>query len=198
MDTFLDTCIILSRFDNKDKYYERICIFLDDPEQKIISLYQEQEEIPNLFLRKKKVINEALRLFKNSHHSISFEGLTNKEKLLLKNLATRIRLGKETETDLKNKLREMILWETKVSSYLQTKISRKVVPIAEIKNNLVFIIKKANQNSADAKIIASAIQEHQENELVAFTLDKNDWKINSLRDKIESKGYKCPEARFLR
>ena len=198
MDTFLDTCIILSRFDDKDKYYERICIFLDDPQPKILSLYQEQEEIPNLFRRKKKVINEALHFFKNPLHPVNYGGLTNKEQAVLRSLISKIKFNKETEEDLREKLREIINWETKVNLYIQSKITRKVIPISEINLDLVLLIRAVNQNSADAKIIASAIQEHQENELVAFTLDKNDWKIKSIKEKIESMDYRCPETRFLR
>jgi ADP-glucose pyrophosphorylase len=77
-------------------------------------------------------------------------------------------------------------------------VCRKVIPLLEIREELVNIIKKHNQNKADAKIIASAIQEHQKSKLIAFTLDKNDWKINSLKEKIQELGYSSPEVRFLR
>jgi glutaredoxin-related protein len=198
MDTFLDTCIILSRFNDQDKYYERICIFLDDPGSKIISKYQEQEEIPNLFRRKKRVINEALQFFKDRKYLVNYEGLTNKEQAILRSLVSKINFNKETEENLREKLREIINWETKVNFYVQSKISRKVVPVLDINMDLVMLIKKINQNSADAKIIASAIQEHQKDNLIAFTLDNRDWKINSIKQEIQDMNYACPETRFLR
>ena len=198
MDNFLDTCILISRFDDKDKYYETICIFLDDPEDKIISTYQEKKEIPMLFLRKKKIIREAILYLKDSNHLVDFANLTNREKISLKSLLAQISLKKETEDSLKQKLGEIILLERKVLAFIQTKISRKIIPIDSIDENLVKLIKKRNQNKADSKIIASAIQEHQKNNLIAFTLDKKDWKINSVKRRIEDLGYKCPDVRFLR
>lgn len=197
-DSFIDTCIIISGFDSKDKYYETINIFLDGPEKIIISVYQEHEEIPNLFSRKQKLFTEAIKFYKNPLHPVDYSTLTDKEKILLKTLLTKIHLKQENEDSLNQMLEEVIDLKIKVFHFIQKRVYRKVVPILEIKEELVNLIKKHNQNKADAKIIASAIQEHQKNKLIAFTLDKNDWKINSIKEKIQELNYDCPEVRFLR
>lgn len=198
MDNFLDTCIIITRYDNKDTNYEKICIFLEELNNIIISVYQEQEEIPKLFNRKKKMIRESISFNLNRTHVVDFSDLSDREVITLKKLITRINLNQETEENLKNMLREMILLERKVLGFIQNKVTRKVIPVCDIKEELVNEIKRLNQNKADAHIIASAIQEHQKNKLIAFTLDKKDWKINEIRDKIEGLNFKCPEIRFLR
>jgi hypothetical protein len=198
MDSFLNSCILISRFDSKDNYHEVCSIFLDNDDNKLISLYQDQVEIPNLFSRKKKLINQALLFFDNRKHTPDFKDLTDKERLLLKNLILSILSGKTSKEDLNHKVKEIISLEKKVLSFIQKKISKKVIPLCDIKEDLVNVVKNFNHNSADAKVIASAILEHQNNKLIAFTLDKKDWKINTIRHRIEDMGYACPEVRFLR
>ncbi|MEK6859923.1 MAG: hypothetical protein AABX54_03845, partial [Nanoarchaeota archaeon] len=66
MDDFIDTCVIIASFDNKDKYYEIINIFLEGTERLVISIYQEKEEIPNLFLRRQKLFMEVIKFLQNS------------------------------------------------------------------------------------------------------------------------------------
>jgi len=198
MDDFIDTCVIISSLDAKDKYHDTVNIFLNGSENILISFYQEQEEIPNLFLRKQKLFTEAIKFYKNPLHPVDYSNLTDKEKILLKTLLTRIHLKQENEDSLNQMLEEVIDLKIKVIHFIQKRVCRKVVPTLEIKEELVNIIRKHNQNKADAKIIASAIQEHQKNKLIAFTLDKNDWKINSIKEKIQELNYNCPEVRFLR
>jgi hypothetical protein len=198
MDDFIDTCIIISSFDAKDKYYETTNIFLEGSKDIIISYYQDKEEIPNLFLRRQKLFMEAIRFFKNPLYSIDYGGFTEREKMLLKTLLTKVHLKQENDESLNKMLEEVIALRRKVLHFIQKKVSKKVIPVTDIKEDLVNIIKRINQNKADAKIIASAIQEHQKNKLIAFTLDKNDWKLNSIRAKIENLGHDCPEVRFLR
>lgn len=196
MDEFIDTCIIISGLDNKDKYYEVIQIFLSGSKNIIISIYQEKEEIPKLFLRKEKIFLEAIKFCKNPQYSVDYSSLTDKEKIFLKTLITKISQKQENEQAIKDMLKEVIILKRNVNYFIQKKVIRKVTPV--IDENLTKIIKQYNQNKADAKIISSAIQEHQKNNLIAFTLDKNDWKILPVKDKIEGMGFSCPEIRFLR
>ena len=132
---------------------------------------------------------------KNTNEILS---ITDKEKIILKKLRHQIASGLETEDGLIEKQREILLIRKKINEFIQTRISKKVIPIEKIDPTLVSLITKENKNKADAKIISSAIQEHQENELIAFTLDKNDWKIIPIKEKIENLKFKCPEVRFLR
>ena len=198
MDDFIDTCVIIASFDNKDKYYEIINIFLEGTERLVISIYQEKEEIPNLFLRRQKLFMEVIKFLQNSDYPIDYSDFTEREKISIKKLLTRITLKQESEESLNKMLEEVITLRRKVFHFIQKKVFKKVIPIVDIKGDLVSIIKRINQNKSDAKIIASAVQEHQTNNLIAFTLDKNDWKLNSIREKIENLGYECPEVRFLR
>ena len=198
MNDFIDTCVIISSLDNKDKYYEATSIFLEGSKNIIISIYQEKEEIPNLFMRREKLFTEAVRFLKNSNYKINYSGFTDKEIIFLKKLETKIILHQENEDSLKNMLREVLILKKNVNYFIQKKVFKRVIPLVEIEEDLIKIIKKSNNNLADAKIITSAIQEHQKNNLIAFTLDKNDWKIQRVKDEIENLKYKCPEVRFLR
>ena len=198
METFVDTCIIFTAFDKMDKYHEVINIFLEGNERVIISVYQEKEEIPRWFLRKQKFFMEAIKFLKNNSYAIDYTVFTDSEKIILKKLTHQIVGGIETEESLMKKHQELLLLRKKVLEFIQIKVSKKVTPIEDLNQNLINIIRKENNNKADAKVISSAIQEHQKNQLIAFTLDKKDWKILPIKEKIERLDYRCPEIRFLR
>ena len=85
-----------------------------------------------------------------------------------------------------------------VTKFIQKEVTRKVIPIPEIRGDLVQIIFEKNRNKADANILSSAIQEYQKNQLVIITLDKKDWKILSIQEKIENLDLECPRVEFLR
>jgi len=198
MKDFLDTCILFTAFDTRDVHYEEVCIFLENQDDFLISIYQEKEEIPKLFLRKQRFFMEAIKFSKNRGHITDYSIFTDKEKIILKKLRHQIVSGLETEEGLMKKQREILLIRKKINEFIQTRISKKVIPIEKINPTLVSLIVKENKNKADARIISSAIQEHQENKLIAFTLDKNDWKIIPIKKKIEDLKFRCPEVRFLR
>ncbi len=198
MEIFLDTCVIISAFNNKDRYFEVAEICLQDPEEKIISIYQDEIEMPNLFSRKERAFKEIFSYIQNKSYNVNFSGFTDKEKIEIKKLLQKINLRQENFESILIKKQELDFIRMNVIRFIQKKIQRKVIPLEDIRKDLVDMIKDVNGNKADAKVITSAIQEHQQKELIAFTLDKKDWKILPLKEKIEQLNLKCPEVRFLR
>src|SRR4030043_930923 len=118
MDDFIDTCVIIAGFDNKDKYYEIINIFLDGTESIVISVYQEKEEIPRLFFRREKLFIEAIKFLKNNNYKIKFSEFTDIEQINLKKLLMKINLKQENEISLNNMLREVLILKRNVNYFI--------------------------------------------------------------------------------
>lgn len=198
MDNFIDTCVILSKFDMKDKFHHNCEEFLDNNSNHIISFYQDKTEIPFLFYRKEKVISEALKFSLIPSHQIDYNDLSPKERILLKKMIADIKLFNLPQSELFLRKKAMIFFKQQILSFIQKKITRKVIPEDIIDNALVQILFNKINNQADSKIISSAIQEHQNNKLQLITNDSSDWKKEVIVESTKGTKYiDIPNIKYL-
>lgn len=198
MDNFLDTCIILAKFDFKNKFHKKSEEFIDSNNHLIISVYQERFEIGYLFFRKEKIISESIRYIQIPNYSVDTKNLTPKDILLLKKNIARIKLLEVSEQKLFLFKRDLLLLKHQINSFIKNKIDRRVIPLEKIDLLLVEQIKDKISNTADSNILASAVQEHQENSLVIITNDAKDMKKESLVEILKGTKYsKTPDIKYL-
>ncbi len=198
MDNFLDTCIIVAKFDKKDKFHKGSEEFIDKNKELVISFYQEKREVPFLFFRKEKILTEAIKLSAIPTYLPNIDKLTTKDQIILKKIVAKLKLYELTQQDLFNLKRDVILLKQKIFYFINNKISKKIIPLETIDLNLVAKIKKKIQNEADSNIISSAIQEHQKHELVIITNDISDWKKEVLIEILKDTEYnEIPEIKYL-
>ena len=198
MDNFLDTCIILAAFDKKEKFHRNSKEFLNNSSNLIISVYQEKKEMPFLFFRKEKILTEAIKSSAIPTYPPNTSKLTIKDQIILKKIIAKLRLQEMFQQDLFIFKKELILLKQEITYFINNKISRKVIPLDMIKLEIVAKIKEKIQNEADSNVLASAIQEHQENKLIIITNDINDWKRDILIEALKETEYKkVPEIKYL-
>lgn len=198
MDNFLDTCIIISKFDIKDKFYEKCNNFLDNNNNFILSIYQDKIELPFLFYRKEKVISEAIKFSIMPSQGVDYKDLTPKEVIILKRLIADIKLYNIIQSELFKRRKAIVFFKQQILSYIQKNISRKVIPLEKIDKILVKNIFDKIKNEADSNIISSAIQEHQDNKLLIITNDSKDWKKETIIQVTQNTNYKeIPEIKYL-
>lgn len=198
MDSFLDTCIIISYWDKKDKINLAVIKFIDSGKNFIMSVYQDKREIPFLFFRKNKVICEAIKFSAWSSYLPNLDKLTLKDEINLKKMVAKIKIGELSQQELFLLQKEIQLLKQKINYFVKNKITRKVISLERIDLDLVDLLKKQIKNSADCFIISSAIQEHAENKLEVITNDKKDWSKERIKEAIKQTKYReSPEIKFL-
>lgn len=198
MDNLLDTCIIISKFDEMDKFHKNSNKFIKDNKNFIISIYQEKKEIGYLLFRKEKIIIQAIRFCSTFNDKLDLQGLTQKDIMKLKKTIARIKLSELSKEDLFHFKKSLIIFKHKVNYFIKNEICRKIVPLDKIDLVLVEFMKDKISNSADSHILASAIQEHQENNLKIITNDINDIKKEYLVEALKNFSYKkIPEIKYL-
>ncbi len=199
MDNFLDTCIILAKFDEKNKFHKNSNDFIGINKNLIISFYQEKKEIPFLFFRKEKMIMEAIKYSSNSNYLPDLKDLTQKDKIIFSKMLTKMKLGELTKQELIIEFRrDFFILKQGVMNFIKNGPLKKVIPLEKIDLLLVEQIKDKISNTADSNILASAIQEHQENKLIIVTNDAKDIKKEYLLEVLKGTKYSdVPEIKYL-
>jgi hypothetical protein len=198
MDNFLDTCIILAKHDKKDKFHEGSKKFINNNNNFIISFYQDRKEIPFLFYRKERIITEAIKLSAIPTYQPSIENLTTKDKMILKQIITKLKLYDLSQQELFGFKRDLILLKQEINYFIKNKISRKVIHLEKIDLILKKRIYDKIKNEADSNIFCSAIQEHNENKLIIITNDVTDCKKENFIEAIKDTEYKeVPEIKYI-
>ncbi|MBM3234419.1 hypothetical protein FJZ19_04990 [Candidatus Pacearchaeota archaeon] len=198
MDIFLDTCIIIANFDEKDKFYLLAKRFISKNKSFIISIYQEKKELPYFFFRKDKILSEAIKFSAYSSYSIDTKDLRPKDELNLKKIIAQIKAGSLMQSELLIWKREIYLLRQKINYFIRNNISRRVTPLEKIDSNLVNLLNSLINNKADCYILASAIQESKQIKLIIITTDKGDWNRERIVEIIKQTSYKeVPEIKYL-
>lgn len=200
MDNFLDTCILINYHNEKSKLHNNSKEFINKEKEFIISEFQNIREIPYLLyrlkLRSKVIISKAIM---PSKEIPEIKKLTPRDKQKVKEILSEFALGLKTIKDLFDMKQEIFLLERKLNEFILTKIKKIVTPLNKINNNLVKDIKIFNNNHQDAMVIASAIEEHQNNNLRLITSDKEDWKKKDIANACIKNNYKkIPEVVLIK
>lgn len=175
MDNFLDTCVIIDNFNEKSNFHDTSKSFIVAEKDFIISEFQKKQEIPFLLyrmkLKTKIIISKALMPNKEI---CQIKKLTPRDKREIKEILSEYALGLKSIKDLYDLRKEVFFLEKKLNSFIETQISRLVTSTEKIDRLLAKDVEKLNNNFQDSMVIASAIQEHQQNKLILPTTDKND------------------------
>ncbi|MCH7850771.1 MAG: hypothetical protein IH845_03970 [Nanoarchaeota archaeon] len=190
MNNFLDTCVIIANFDEIESHHKRAKEFIGGNERFLISEFQKSNEIPGLFLRKRRSVMKILKFIMTQ--TLDLEGYGNK-KIELKELLKKYSLENPTKENLNELIGILNGLERKVDDFINLKIE-KIIPNCTNKK----LIKSLEiVNMPDAKIIASALIEHQTNPLILNTLDKKDWEKKKIKRACYRNDFNIPQVNYL-
>ncbi len=215
MRWFLDMCIVLYYIGEGDRpdLNKKTLIFVKEKEESIFLLcyYIKEVDIPKWLRRQKIAYREVLKSLKDKSYSLysskEAKNLTSRDKKKVVKLLT-IFKNFETINSIDKIERIFLYLEQQINEFFQRYIDEFVIPVGEIDFELQSHLKdflnlgSVIKNDSDAKTIASAIQEHQNKELVIITADKNDWNKELIEEvhnhyALKKKYKKLPEIKYL-
>lgn len=207
MRWFLDMCIIVfySREgeDIKIKNSKRFVNNKKDDKFILCHLIIE-DNIPKWKKRQRTVINEVVKKINNPNYNI---GESNESKILYdkdKNEAKQLYI-QSTKTDAKKFIANIkkiyIILENRIDFFIKNLIDLKVIPIKEIDIDLRSNLGSVIKNHSDSGVIASGIQEHNKQNLVMLTGDKEHWTRQNIDiamdSRLEKRYPKIPEIKYI-
>ncbi len=190
MDNFLDTCVIVASFDTAESHHKVAREFIKESDNFLIAKYQKDPEIIWLFKRKKRIVISVLRSMTNEKIDVLGSYDLKKE---LRRLLQKYSLENPTLKNLKSLLLILNYLEREVRNFVNTKV-KKIIPNCEDRK----LIKSLEiANIPDAKIIASALVEHQDNPLILNTLDKKDWEKKKIKRACYRNDLVIPRINYI-
>lgn len=209
-------CIVLYSIGEGDKkeLVDKSVLFAKNKkaDKFLLCYYILEDNIPRWLKRKRVIFREVLRQAKDSSYSPYSEKecscLWDKDKnqiLKLVSLAYSLNDKKEVINHFENAYQET---ERRINEFLKGYIDEFVIPVSEIdfelKSHLMSFLNLGNpiKNDSDARTIASAIQEHKNQELIILTSDKKDWNKGLLEEvnnhmNLKKKYPKLPEIKYI-
>lgn len=203
-DSFFDTNVIIHyanfREETQTEIIKRCYEYISKKAGRVILCYFVEQELKRR-IEKRKIINkEVVEKVKNKYHDIGTSALG--KELREKDVAYAKKLyeahkDKDSKTISDILAKEELLFEEIIDNFLKNKVDIKVIPIEEIKVELVNVIRDLIENYADCQILVSALQYQKEKDLFLFvTADKKDLNPNNyeyIKDYGILKNYKFPE-----
>jgi len=204
-DSFLDTNIIINYVNYQKNISEEIikkCYFyIIDKKEKFIVCHAVIKELNNIMTKLSAVHKEVLKKLEDETYSliesknISTRDVPFAEKLYMQHKDLDISKTKETFASGRD------IFEIEIDKFLKNKTDARVIPLEQVKIELVNIIHEIIKNYADCQILASALQYQEGKDLFLFvTADKKDLDPNGyeyLKDYGLLKKYKFPELHNL-
>jgi len=216
MRWFLDMCIILGYIHEGDnlKIINKTISFVNKKKEDkfVLCYYIKEENIPRWLNRKKIILRESLRQIKD----ISYKPYSDTECSYLlgkdKNQIMKFIYFANTFQDKTEIIKNFEIAyqeiERRIKEFIDKKVDEFVIPIKEIDFNLkshlmsFLNLGESIKNDSDAKTIASAIQEHNNKEIMIITADKKDWDKGLLEEVynhpyLRKKYSKLPEIKYI-
>ena len=205
-DSFLDTNVIINftryQKDKSDELTTKCYLYLSKKEGKFIVCYAVVRELSNVMSKLSVIHKEVLRKVSDESYSLASSALLSKRD---------IPFVEKLYASYKNydlqKLREIFAlerdtFEIEIERFLKNKVDLKVIPLEQIKVELVNLIKDIIDNYADCQIVSSALQHQAEQKEVFLfvTADKKDLhpgNYDFIKDYGLLKNYKFPELHNL-
>ncbi len=205
-DSFLDTNIIINftryQKDKSDELTTKCYLYISKKQGKFIVCYSVIRELSSVMSKLSVIHKEVLRKVSNKSSSLATSMNLSKrdvpfaEKLYVayKDYDQR-KLGEIFAS-------ERDTFEIEIERFLKNKVDFKVIPLEQIKVELVNLLRDIIENYADCQIVASALQHQAEQkELFLFvTADKKDLhpgNYDFIKDYGLLKNYKFPELHNL-
>ena len=209
MRFFLDMCIIIyytskdgSFFSTKAEEFMK----KNEKNELLICYYIIDWDLPKWIKRQKIIVDEAIKKIINPSHeyqkSEGWSSLYDREKQKLEKILAKAKFSKDKNDFITRMLTFQKDIEINITNFIKIK-AKKVVQISDIDKKLFSSLFSIIRNKSDANIIASGIQEHNNQTLVLVTNDKKDWNKENIelsmdQDSTLLKKYpKIPELVYL-
>jgi len=204
-DSFLDTNVIINYVNYQKEVSEdiikRCYLYVIDKKGKFIACYAVIKELNNIMTKLSVVHKEVLKKLEDEKYSLiesknlSARDVPFAEKLYLKHKDLEISKTKNIFASGRD------IFEIEIDKFLKNKTDARVIPLEQIKTELVNAIHETIKNYADCQILASALQYQEDKDTFLFvTADKKDIDPNGyeyLKDYGILKKYKFPELHNL-
>lgn len=216
MRWFLDMCIILYYIGegDKDTFIKKSQKFINEKKENkfLLCCYIKDENIPKWLNRQRILFRELIRQTRDSQYesysSEECKHLYDGDKKKLIKLITYFRNVSDKKEIIKKFEGAFQEIEFRINILLKEKIDEFVIPISEIdfelKSHLFTFLNLGSsiKNDSDAKTLASAIQEHNKNNLTILTADKTDWNEGLLEEvyyhtSLKKKYPQLPKIKYL-
>lgn len=205
---FFDMCVIIFYSNPSEKYSEKVIRFVENKGNSkfLLCYYILEENLPKWIIRQKAILEEVKIKLKNPDYII---GTSNFGKLLFpkdKNKCEKFIFAalrsKNNKKFIMNLERNQLLIQKRIEHFKKL-IDKKVIPISEIDFELKSSLFTFLNNDSDAKTLASGIQQHQKEELIIITGDKEHWTKDNLEwaipehSPLRKKYSKIPEIKYV-
>ncbi len=204
-DSFLDSNVIINYANyQKDKSKEIVTkcyLYLAHKQSKFIICHAVIRELYNIITKLTIIHREVLKKIENHEYPLDKSKYLSKRDLPI---AEKLYLAHKEINE--KKLKEIFsserdIFEIEIEKFLKNKVDIKVIPLDEIKFELVSLLGDIIENYADCQILASALQHQKDKDLFLFvTADKKDLNPNNyeyVQDYGILKEYKFPELHNL-
>lgn len=188
MNHFLDTCVLIANFDRIEGHHKKAKSFIEENDSFIISEYQKNGEIPNLFRRKTNLLKKYIKII-SKRASLN---LNPNEKKELKRLLMKYSKYDPSIEELKNILTILKQIQYYVMNFIEKEIE-KTLPIGKFDEIKKLSKELKIENTPDSIIITYAILEHRKNKLDLITLDK-DWDKTKIKKVCNRYGFDIPKV----
>ena len=204
-DSFIDTNVIINYVNyQKDKSKDIVTkcyLYVVNKQNNFIICRAVIKELYNILTKLTILHREVLKKIENEAYSMNkSKNLSNKD------LPTAEKLYFAHKEINEKKLREIFslerdIFEIEIERFLKNKVDIKIIPIEEIKIDLVNALKDFIENYADCQILASALQYQKDRKIfLLVTADGKDLapnKYDFLKDQFElnypKEEYQFPE-----
>lgn len=208
-DSFFDTNVIIHyaafREETKGDIIKRCYEYINKKNGRFILCYFVEQELKRR-IEKRKIINkEVVEKLKDEYYDIGKSALG--KELRENDVAYAKKLYEAHKNKDSKKIsnilaKEELLFEEIIDKFLKNKTDIRVIPIEQIKIELVNAIRETIENYADCQILSSALQyQNEQKDIFLFvTADRKDINPNSydyLKDYGILKDYKFPELHNL-
>jgi len=204
-DSFLDTNVIINYANyQKDKSKDIVTkcyLYIANKKNKFIICHAVIRELSNILTKLTILHREVLKKIENEGYFLNkSKDLSNKDLPIAEKLYfTHKEINKKKLKEIFSSERD--LFEIEIERFLKNKVDIKIIPLEEIKIDLVNALRDLIENYADCQILASALQYQKDKEIFLFvTADGKDLAPNNydfLKGQFElnysKENYKFPE-----
>lgn len=216
MRWFLDMCIILYYAGEGDKpdFNKKTRRFVQEKNENkfLLCYYVRDINLPKWLERQKIILREITRKLQNNFYilytSLESSKLTSQDKKKLTKLLILSQSFANDDEKIDKLTKIFSELERRINYFLTNYIDEFVIPVVEIdfelKSHIFTFLNLGSfiKNDSDAKTIASAIQENNNQNLIILTADKSDWNKELLQEvhnhyNLKKKYPKLPDINYL-
>ncbi len=208
---FLDMCVIIYyAYNSSDKLAERAKKFVENKGNSTFTVcyYILEINLPKWIKRKWITLEELERKIKDPSYIFGSSSeariLLPKDRQECEKLLSTCMKAESSVQFIEDLRRKYLLAEIKINFFINKLINNKVIPVSEIDFELKSsFFTYLENNDSDARTLASAVQQHNKENLIILTGDKKHWTKQLLDDAVSihptlrKKYSKIPEIKYL-